>query len=598
MATTRTWWKGAIAAFRASVAVPTGGDLVTTTDGRGAVGDGTTALKNLPTFVTEYDLPLESGALRAEVDSTGRIIRLVLLDGSTSFTKLLHAVNSVPRSALASDVIALLPSDLALEAGYVWAIVDSVGRVLLGIQLDGTVVGKFSVTVGAGSITETQLSASVLAKLNSGGTGGASFRDVATVESGTLWARWDGSARQRLSAVGHTVANVRQAEGFRGFVWDDTQGGSTVTVWARYDPTTLTAASATTYNALSSSAVTIYGTSLAKAHDQAQVGLPSVIPGVVVNNAAVSSSTSTLASIWAGANTLYVKVPGGTIPADLTPVTLTFDRTSLGTSTFSALVMHVFGSLAGVPGDIAISGNGSTITFTRTTAGAAVPVSATASLPVTNVIKNSRAADTPFPCGSQFWGTKLHIGGPRNNFAGNAPWTPEDGKTDIAAVVQTQTALARDFTIDSVLNGTDEPKASSKYAAIIAWNQWAATTYGTVENGGAFWDHRRYLRDYGLAQTFALVGRADTRTSAQIAQDAADVANDCIPTSLHLGSPLFFKTEGGAMNPDGSVDTTVVVDALHFVDPVYKLIYVWLGHIYTDGLTIGGTLLIPGKGWY
>lgn len=66
---------------------------------------------------------------------------------------------AVSRSALAADLAAAIATDLPASAPYAFVIVDTVGRVALAVNHDGSVSGKFD--LGAGSVTRTSLAAEV-----------------------------------------------------------------------------------------------------------------------------------------------------------------------------------------------------------------------------------------------------------------------------------------------------------------------------------------------------------------------------------------------------------------------------------------------------
>lgn len=104
----------------------------------------------------------------ALVDSAGRIGLGVRLDGSVT-GKISLPSASVLRSQLASEISDLIPQTMDPSTGYHYAILDASGRIALGITEQGYVYGRFTLglnavneaAIQAGSVSETKLSADI-----------------------------------------------------------------------------------------------------------------------------------------------------------------------------------------------------------------------------------------------------------------------------------------------------------------------------------------------------------------------------------------------------------------------------------------------------
>lgn len=101
----------------------------------------------------------ETGYVWALVDSASRIAMAVKPTGEVILPKFTIPAASVGLTQLKTELSGLLPATLSAESGYVWALVDSAGRIGLGVKTDGTVVGKISGLLSAGSVQETHLAA-------------------------------------------------------------------------------------------------------------------------------------------------------------------------------------------------------------------------------------------------------------------------------------------------------------------------------------------------------------------------------------------------------------------------------------------------------
>ena len=107
-------------------------------------------LGNLGTDITALlaqSMPAESGYLWAVIDALARIAIGVKTDGSVTIPNLNYAAGSITADALATALAALIPqSMISSETGVLWAIVDALGRIAISVGTDGTVnATKFTV---------------------------------------------------------------------------------------------------------------------------------------------------------------------------------------------------------------------------------------------------------------------------------------------------------------------------------------------------------------------------------------------------------------------------------------------------------------------
>lgn len=241
------------------------------------------------------------------------------------------------------------------------------------------------------------------------------------------------------------------------------------------------------------------------------------LTGAQVDIDAVGGETSAGIAARLAALPLLMAPQGGAIPAS-GPVTVTLSSTAgevvwplLQTAGNPTIGKTWVGRLAGVHGTFALvqpSGASSShqaddyYTFTRTTAGSAVPV----------------PRPTPFlPDYALAHAGRVHILWPgRNSVATGSP-NVDAMVAQVQAMVTKITAEHGDYLILGIVNGTAEGTGTSIHTNITTYNARLAALYGR-----RFLDIRRLLIDHGLAQAGIL----------PTAQDTADIAADTVPASL------------------------------------------------------------------
>lgn len=158
------------------------------------------------------------------------------------------------------------------------------------------------------------------------------------------------------------------------------------------------------------------------------------------------------------------------------------------------------GSINGVEGSLSHDMQANAWTFERSSSGVEVSVS-----PRTEFIRKE-SLTTPL--------NRLVLGTGRNNVTdGSLPVVRDLLRLGVENI-RTQ---VKKYLIWGVINGTDEPKNSARYKAIVAFNSGLSADHGEF-----FYDVRRDFIDKGL--TIAGI----TPTS----QDTTNITNDCPPSSL------------------------------------------------------------------
>jgi hypothetical protein len=87
------------------------------------------------------------------VDATNRLAIGIQPDGTFVATKLSVPAASVDFAQLTANLTSYVAKPLSPESGYVWGVVDAAGKIGLGVQTDGTVVGKVTGLLAPGSVT-------------------------------------------------------------------------------------------------------------------------------------------------------------------------------------------------------------------------------------------------------------------------------------------------------------------------------------------------------------------------------------------------------------------------------------------------------------
>jgi len=107
--------------------------------------DRSTLKLDLDGFIAKA-LDPQSGYAWAVIDTLGRIGLALRVDGTVT-GKFLLGTGAVPRKALGADLSGFIAVQLSPESGYVWAVVDAVGRIALGITTAGKTVGNFDIHI-------------------------------------------------------------------------------------------------------------------------------------------------------------------------------------------------------------------------------------------------------------------------------------------------------------------------------------------------------------------------------------------------------------------------------------------------------------------
>ncbi len=107
--------------------------------------DRNTLKLDLDGFIAKA-LDPQSGYAWAVIDTLGRIGLALRVDGTVT-GKFLLGTGAVPRKALGADLSGFIAVQLSPESGYVWAVVDAVGRIALGITTAGKTVGNFDIHI-------------------------------------------------------------------------------------------------------------------------------------------------------------------------------------------------------------------------------------------------------------------------------------------------------------------------------------------------------------------------------------------------------------------------------------------------------------------
>jgi len=223
------------------------------------ISDGAVTRAKLATAVSEL-IPVSSSVsyagsddiLYAIVDTANRVAIGIKADGSM-IGKFPISDAAVTRVKLASEVSELLPTDISEATGYLYAIMDTAGRIGLGIRTDGTIVGKLSLLDGSittpkialGAVTESRIAGEFLRAFKSSmaervvvtddddGWRGRTFEIPCTTEAdGSLFSPFASTPTRSLRGVNSTGTTLefRRSSGlsirgkrYRG-TWDPASG--------------------------------------------------------------------------------------------------------------------------------------------------------------------------------------------------------------------------------------------------------------------------------------------------------------------------------------------------------------------------------------
>ena len=232
--------------------------------------------------------------------------------------------------------------------------------------------------------------------------------------------------------------------------------------------------------------------------------LAALLPGVTVTNRGASGNTVDELRLRLNALDLYVTVAGGTIPATVTPVSLTTGQV-VGWYTNSARQHN--GYIAGVQGVIDVSTTGA-LTFTRSEAGA---VTAAPGVQKFTSWWPDHSSDTLI--------VYLGANDITANVKGMEATVADHVVASTVAIVEWARPRRKQVLLMGTITRTDEPRGSAGYNTTVEINTRLAALYP-----GRFLDIRRYLIDQ------AIYDAGITPT----ADDLAHMADDTLPPSIML----------------------------------------------------------------
>lgn len=326
----------------------------------------------------------------------------------------------------------LVPKASPNESGYVWALVDSSGRIALGVDASGAVTINGDARLPAACVALSQLDAALQDTVGR-------VPAILPEDTGYVYAIMD--AQKRLAFGVKPTGEVTltpSAETLSAF-GTLTYLSPAKDIYYHGDSLTDGAGGQTTWRQV------LMSTYATRQHFSSAVG----------------GQTSTQIAARAGAYPSLLTVAGNQIPAS-GGVAVTARTVSLLTDQGN---QSITGWLGGVYGTLSRAGDDS-YTFTRFVAGSAVKVGA-------------KMPFMPDIQGHDFWTQIIFVG--RNNLA-----TPSDVMRDIAALVNLQKPAEKRFLILTPTNGgtltagqsTGEGTGSSTLANIKAIEDWAVQAYG------------------------------------------------------------------------------------------------------------------------
>jgi hypothetical protein len=114
--------------------------------------DQTTVGQFLPTLMAP-----ESDYAWGIVDAADKLALGIKHDGTVVAPKMTLGAGSVDFAQLTANLATYVAKPMPAESGYVWGVVDGSGKIGLGIQADGTVVGRVAGSMSAGSVLTSYL---------------------------------------------------------------------------------------------------------------------------------------------------------------------------------------------------------------------------------------------------------------------------------------------------------------------------------------------------------------------------------------------------------------------------------------------------------
>lgn len=240
-------------------------------------------------------------------------------------------------------------------------------------------------------------------------------------------------------------------------------------------------------------------------------------PGTLVHMGGIASQTAGEIAVRQGGIVLNLMPVGGSIPAS---GVVDVQYTPQIDHRVAMAVFNVPGTLAGVHGILSKVAGSSSLNFTRDVDGTAISLVEAQPFIVDEAQANKYR-------GQLLWPGRNNVGFP------NSP--PGSGTVVEAVLRSAQTMIdsipvyARRFILMGTTNAWSESAGTSQHAEVLAINEAEERLYGNVEDGGNYWNVRRYLIEDGLADA----GITPT------ADDLAKIAADAPPPSLMSDSVHF-----------------------------------------------------------
>ena len=437
---------------------------------------------------------LESGWAYAVVDSSGRTVGGWRIDGTFEPLKITLPALSVSQPMLTSDIkaglvdqgINSMTTNLAVETGYSYAIVDSAGRLIFGIPISGsainTTVTRALTADNARNAAKSSSNYLVYAELDS------------YLKSQIKSIRISDGKRTILTTLGDNVGYTITSDD--KILFSSNSSGA----WKDYY---VPAAGGIINPVIPLTDIDCWGDSLSVSTYQS--ALSALLAGRSIRAQGIGSQVSAQIVARQGGSPALLTVTGNQIPTSeaVTVSTITIELlTSLANPTAT---LSMTGTLAGIPGTLTKSGT-ATYTFTRTTSGTVVTCPPSTPF-IPDIAVTGRTA-TPI-----LWaGTNDVIyGGTSANLTAN-----------INAATAYLTPYIKRAIVIGPLNRSDQPSGSSAYTLISQMETALAANAST--NHYVFFNARRYLIDNGLADA------GITPTS----QDLTDISQDIPPSSLRV----------------------------------------------------------------
>ena len=445
-----------------------------------------------------------NGRRALAIDKAGRIIGNVVSAGTgISVTADPYGRQTVSLTSLGSAPTVngetLDGSHGGAYGAYVWGVVDSAGKIGVGLKADGTcIIPKFSYTLPAPQLLDPyQVADSTNTLAYTALTGG--YMTVYALNKTT-------GVTVRISNLGNNLSPCVSADGSSVLYMTDRN--------ATQEMYFCPVGGGTEYPVTPLPSIACEGDSLtagAGGSGGYEVMLAAGLPGRTISNQGVGGQKSLQIAARLGGVIPTVTVTGGSIPTSGS-VAVTFATgyeavTSQGPTSLAC-------TIAGVVG--AITGNGTTWTFTPTIYPGS-PVTAAGNQ---NVIVNTGGMDQWIAI---YWFGRNDLG-------------DSQAQTKVASAIAGCVAYLKNYTkrfvVLSVLNGASEITGTANYIQIAAINAYLAATYPNN-----YLDVREYL------VTNALAIMAAAGLTVQPA-DTTAIAGDAAPPSLraddvHLHQPAY-----------------------------------------------------------